>query len=98
MFVFVDLNVFALYDRSKGKNLISVTRKEEDLMAESIFVDKLMKAREKAGLTRSKLAQRAGVSLSTVIRIERGNATKTSTLEKLARAMGATVTYSYNFK
>lgn len=57
----------------------------------------LMKAREKAGLTQVELAERAGVPQSTVARIERGDSTKTSTLEKLAEAMGATMTYTYKF-
>ena len=48
----------------------------------------LVEAREEAGLSQQKLADKAGVPKTTVSRIERGNNTSIETLTKLASALG----------
>ncbi|MFD1428672.1 helix-turn-helix domain-containing protein [Lacticaseibacillus mingshuiensis] len=48
----------------------------------------LVEAREAAGLSQQKLAEKAGVPKTTVSRIERGQNTSIDTLTKLANALG----------
>lgn len=53
-------------------------------------MNKLKEARKKCGLTQEELAERSGVSRSTIVMIERGNFmdVKLSTLKKLSDALG----------
>ena len=44
--------------------------------------------RTKAGLTREKLAQMAGVNAQTIYRVERGESERLSSIEKIAAALG----------
>lgn len=55
------------------------------------FVNKLKEYRLKRKMTRAELAERSGVSRTTIVYLERGSAkvTKTDTLMKLAAALNA---------
>ena len=48
----------------------------------------IREARRQRGWTQAQLAQRAGVSRPTVARVETGSNISTSTLEKVAKALG----------
>ena len=52
--------------------------------------DKLRRERRRAALTQEQLADKAGVGIATIARIEGGDITepRVSTLRKLARALG----------
>lgn len=54
----------------------------------------LVEAREEAGLSQAKLAEKAGVPKMTIVRIENGNNTSIETLSKLAGALGKQLTVS----
>jgi transcriptional regulator with XRE-family HTH domain len=52
--------------------------------------ERLREERRRAALTQGELAERAGVGINTIVRIETGEITdpRVSTLRKLARALG----------
>jgi len=52
--------------------------------------DRLKEERRRAALTQGELAERAGVGITTIVRIERGEIEepRVSTLRKLAEALG----------
>jgi transcriptional regulator with XRE-family HTH domain len=52
--------------------------------------DRLREERRRAALTQGELAEKAGVGINTIVRIETGEITepRVSTLRKLARALG----------
>ena len=52
--------------------------------------EKLREERRRAALTQGELAEKAGVGINTIVRIETGEITepRVSTLRKLARALG----------
>jgi transcriptional regulator with XRE-family HTH domain len=52
--------------------------------------EKLREARRRAALTQGELAEKAGVGINTIVRIETGEIEepRVSTLRKLARALG----------
>lgn len=52
----------------------------------------LLEAREEAGLTQAKLAEKSGVPKTTIVRIENGSNTTIETLTKLANALGRPLT------
>ena len=54
--------------------------------------EKLREARRRAALTQGELAEKAGVGINTIVRIETGEIEepRVSTLRKLARALGTT--------
>ena len=54
----------------------------------ALQLDRLQEQREQAQIGQAELAQRAGVSLATVRRLEAGNLARVSTAVKLARALG----------
>lgn len=51
----------------------------------------IRQARKKLGWSQEQLAQKAGVSRPTVARVETGNDVTTTTIIKLARALGLTL-------
>ena len=57
----------------------------------STLATRLRERRDSAGLSREKLAAKAGVSLSTVLRIEQGAGAHLSSLRKIAGALDVTV-------
>lgn len=56
------------------------------------IAEQVRQAREKRGWTQNDLATHAGVSRPSVARIERGDDSSTSTLTKVVRALGLTLT------
>ena len=54
--------------------------------------EKLREARRRAALTQGELAEKAGVGINTIVRIETGEIEepRVSTLRKLSRALGTT--------
>lgn len=64
---------------------------EKNKMASAIA---LLSAREEAGLSQAKLAEKSGVPKTTIVRIENGNNTSIETLSKLADALGKQLTVS----
>lgn len=52
--------------------------------------DRLREERRRAALTQGELADKAGVGITTIVRIEKGDITepRVSTLRKLAQALG----------
>ena len=66
---------------------------KEELNAEFLLFDELLKARMKAGLTQAEVARRMGTKTPAVARLEAGGGNKKhspsiSTLRKYARAVG----------
>lgn len=53
----------------------------------STLATRLREKRDAAGVSREKLAAKAGVSLSTVLRIEQGSGAHLSSLRKIAGAL-----------
>ena len=62
---------------------------EKNKMASALA---LLEAREAAGLTQAKLAEKSGVPKTTIVRIENGNNTSIDTLTKLANALERPIT------
>ncbi|KRK13904.1 transcriptional regulator [Lacticaseibacillus zeae DSM 20178 = KCTC 3804] len=62
---------------------------EKNKMASALA---LLEAREEAGLTQAKLAEKSGVPKTTIVRIENGSNTTIETLTKLANALGRPLT------
>ncbi|MEN2316340.1 helix-turn-helix transcriptional regulator [Lacticaseibacillus paracasei] len=62
-----------------------VYNEEKNKMASAMA---LLEAREEAGLSQQKLADKSGVPKTTIVRIENGNNTSIDTLTKLANALG----------
>lgn len=62
------------------------TEKERSASALALYY-----AREEAGLTQADLAERSGVSQSTIARIERGDNETFDKLAEIAHAMGKTI-------
>lgn len=56
------------------------------------IAEQVQQARETRGWTQNELASHAGVSRPSVARIEHGDDTSTSTLTKVANALGLTLT------
>lgn len=48
----------------------------------------LREVRERAGLSQNALAQKAGITIQTISRIENGLPTKESTIEKICKIIG----------
>lgn len=62
---------------------------EKNKMASALA---LLEAREEAGLTQAKLAEKSGVPKTTIVRIENGSNTTIETLTKLVNALGKPLT------
>jgi transcriptional regulator with XRE-family HTH domain len=60
-------------------------------LARAIARTKVREARTAAGLTQQTLASKAGVSLGTLMRIERGDDTTLRTLSQIAAALNVSV-------
>ena len=65
----------------------------DDLEAEFLLFDELLKARKEAGLTQSDVAERMGTKTSAIARLEAGGGSKkhspsVATLRKYAKAVG----------
>jgi len=62
-----------------------------DLDPEFDFLESMIKAKEKAGITQTELAKRMGVKQPALSRLERGAISKSTveTLKKIANALGA---------
>jgi len=56
----------------------------------AVQVPQLRRLRDARALTQEELAERAGVSRTTVMRAERGQDIRQSSVRKLARALGTT--------
>jgi transcriptional regulator with XRE-family HTH domain len=62
------------------------------MLAVAPLKERLKETRRRAALTQGELADKAGVSITTIVRIETGEITepRVSTLRKLARALDVT--------
>jgi len=56
----------------------------------ALLVPQLRRIRDTRALTQEELAERAGVSRTTIMRAERGLGIRQSSVRKLARALGVT--------
>jgi transcriptional regulator with XRE-family HTH domain len=55
---------------------------------DTVTVTRLKELRREAFLTQAEVAQRSGVSLATIIRLERGGPANLATVRRLAEALG----------
>ncbi|KRK46849.1 transcriptional regulator [Secundilactobacillus kimchicus JCM 15530] len=69
----------------KASSYREAYNEEKNKMASAMA---LLEAREEAGLSQQKLADKSGVPKTTIVRIENGHNTSIDTLTKLANALG----------
>lgn len=73
----------------KDSSYREVYNEEKNKLASAMA---LLQAREAAGLSQAKLAEKSGVPKTTIVRIENSNNTSIDTLTKLASALGRPLT------
>ncbi|ETY75038.1 hypothetical protein LFAB_03860 [Lactiplantibacillus fabifermentans T30PCM01] len=82
-------NYFATHHQTKEYKTAITTEKNILVSAAAV-----LSAREAAGLSQQKLADKAGIPKTTIVRIEHGNNTSIETLTKIATALGKQVNLS----
>lgn len=77
--------------RSRAFRRASVRKAYEELDEEFAFLDEVLRARSRAGLTQAEVAKRVGTTQSAIARLESGagkHSPSIATLQRYARALG----------
>jgi transcriptional regulator with XRE-family HTH domain len=77
--------------RSRAFRRVDVRKAYEDLGEEFAFLDEVLRARARAGLTQAEVAKRVGTTQSAIARLESGagkHSPSIATLQRYARALG----------
>jgi transcriptional regulator with XRE-family HTH domain len=77
--------------RARALRRVAVRKAYESLDEEFAFLDEVLRARVRAGLTQAEVAERVGTTQSAIARLESGagmHSPSVATLQRYARALG----------